>query len=96
MMQALKRCMGPEGGAVWPFEQGRAGFKYALRDFGSLLGLADLAFRLLPLGMKLKVALDAMADTFNNFSDQRVHVEEGRRYLLCHRSLSGVLAAIVL
>ena len=74
--QALEDMYGPRGGRNLAVRAGRAGFKYGLKEFGSLLGLADLAFRLLPLGMKLKVGLNAMADTFNNFTDQRVRVEE--------------------
>jgi predicted hydrocarbon binding protein len=76
IMQALEEMYGPRSGRSLAIRAGRAGFKYALKDFGSLLGLADLAFRLLPLGMKLKVGLNAMADTFNNFTDQRVHIRE--------------------
>jgi predicted hydrocarbon binding protein len=76
IMQALEDMYGPRGGRNLAIRAGRAGFKYGLREFGSLLGLADLAFRLLPLGMKLKLGLNAMADTFNNFTDQQVRIEE--------------------
>jgi len=76
IMQALEDMYGPRSGRRLAYRAGRAGFKYGLKDFGALLGLADLAFRLLPLAMKLKVGLDAIADTFNNFTDQRVRVEE--------------------
>lgn len=76
IMQSLEDMYGPRGGRGLAIRAGRAGFKYALKDFGSLLGIADLAFRLLPLGMKLKVGLNAMADTFNDFTDQRVRIEE--------------------
>jgi predicted hydrocarbon binding protein len=76
IMQALEDMYGPRSGRSLAIRAGRAGFKYGLREFGSLLGLADLAFRLLPLGMKLRVGLNAMADTFNNFTDQRVRLEE--------------------
>lgn len=82
IMQALEDMYGPRGGRSLAIRMGRAGFKYALKDFGSLLGLADLAFRLLPLGMKLKVGLNAMADTFNDFTDQRVRVEEEADHFL--------------
>mgnify|MGYP005835943683 CR=1 FL=1 len=74
--KALEDMYGSRGGRGLAIRAGRAGFKYALKDFGSLLGMADLAFRLLPLGMKLKVGLNAMADTFNKFTDQRVTLEE--------------------
>lgn len=76
IMRALEDMYGPRGGRGLAIRAGRAGFKYALKDFGSLLGMADLAFRLLPLGMKLKVGINAMADTFNNFTDQRVRIDE--------------------
>jgi hypothetical protein len=76
IMQALEDMYGPRSGRSLAIRAGRAGFKYGLRDFGSLLGLSDLAFRLLPLGMKLRVGLNAMTDTFNNFTDQRVRLEE--------------------
>jgi predicted hydrocarbon binding protein len=74
--KALEDMYGPRGGRGLAIRAGRAGFKYGLKDFGPLLGMADLAFRLLPLGMKLKVGLNAMADTFNKFTDQRVTLEE--------------------
>ena len=41
-----------------------------------MLGIADLAFRLLPLGMKLKVGFEVFAETFNKFSDQIVRLSE--------------------
>jgi predicted hydrocarbon binding protein len=74
--QALEDMYGPRGGKGLALRQGRAAFKYALREFGAVLGLADLAFRLLPLGMKMKVGLNAIAETFNKFTDHKVHIEE--------------------
>jgi predicted hydrocarbon binding protein len=82
IMQALEDMYGPRGGRNLAIRAGRAGFKYGLRDFGSLLGLADLAFRLLPMGMKLKIGLTAMADTFNNFTDQRVRIEDSPEHFI--------------
>jgi predicted hydrocarbon binding protein len=55
-----------------------------LKDFGAVLGVADLAFRLLPLGMKLKVGLNAMAETFNKTSDQVVRLEEDADHFYYH------------
>ena len=74
--QALDDMYGPRGGKGLAVRAGRAGLYYALKDFGAVLGVADLAFRLLPLGMKIKVGLNAMAETFNKTSDQIVRVEE--------------------
>jgi predicted hydrocarbon binding protein len=74
--QALHDMYGPRGGKGLAVRAGRRGLYYALKDFGAVLGLTDLAFRLLPLGMKIKMGLNAFADTFNKVSDQIVRLEE--------------------
>ena len=48
------------------------------------MGISDLAFRLLPLGIKIKIGLNAMAETFNKTSDQRVRIEEEQERFLYH------------
>jgi predicted hydrocarbon binding protein len=73
---ALEDMYGPRGARGLGIRAGRASFAQGLTDFGSLVGMADLAFKLLPLGAKLKVGLRAMAETFSKFSDQATHVEE--------------------
>jgi predicted hydrocarbon binding protein len=61
---------------------GRATFADALRGFGALAGVGDLAFKVLPLAAKLKIGLPAMANIFTQFSDQISNVhEEGDKYV---------------
>ena len=80
--QALDAWDGPRGGLGWALRAGRATFAQGLRDFGALVGMADLAFKLLPLNTKVKVGLKAMSETFSKFSDQPSRVvEEADRYL---------------
>jgi hypothetical protein len=55
---------------------GRATFADALRGFGALAGVGDLAFKVLPLAAKLKIGLPAMANIFTQFSDQISNVQE--------------------
>jgi len=82
MMQSLDDMYGPRGGRGLALRAGRACFKYGIREFGPVLGIADLAFRLLPLTMKLKVGADVFAETFNKFTDQTVTLsEEPDRFL---------------
>jgi predicted hydrocarbon binding protein len=82
IQQALDDMYGPRGGKGLALRAGRATFKYGIKEFGAVLGMADLAFRLLPLGMKLKVGFNAFAETFNKFTDQIVRLEEeGDRFL---------------
>ncbi|MBP7692160.1 MAG: 4-vinyl reductase [Anaerolineales bacterium] len=74
LMRALDEMYGPRGGRGLALRAGRAAFKYGIKEFGPVLGIADLAFRLLPLNMKLKVGADVFAEVFNRFSDQTVRV----------------------
>ena len=70
----LDQLYGPRGGQGLALRVGRASFKYGLREFGPILGITDLAFRLLPLPQKLAKGAGLFAETFNKYSDQRVRV----------------------
>jgi len=76
LMHALDEMYGPRGGRGLALRAGRACFKYGLKEFGPVLGIADLAFRLLPLHMKMKVGANVFAETFNKFTDQVVELGE--------------------
>jgi predicted hydrocarbon binding protein len=84
IQQGLEELYGPRGGRGLALRSGQACFKYGLREFGSVLGITDLGFRLLPLPTKLRVGADIFAETFNKFSDQRVRVEEDNDRLYWH------------
>lgn len=77
---ALEEMYGPRGGRGLALRAGRATFADALRGFGALAGVGDLAFKVLPLAAKLKIGLPAMANIFTQFSDQisNVHEEEDK------------------
>jgi predicted hydrocarbon binding protein len=76
IQQALEDMYGPRGARGLALRAGRACFKYGIREFGPVLGISDLAFRLLPLGMKMKVGIEVFAEVFNKFSDQVVRLGE--------------------
>ncbi|HNT22988.1 MAG TPA: 4-vinyl reductase [Anaerolineales bacterium] len=76
MQVALDAIYGPRGGRGLALRAGRACLKHGLREFGPLLGLTDLAFRLLPLEEKLRTGAAIFADIFNQYSDQKVVVKE--------------------
>lgn len=73
---ALEEMYGPRGGRGLALRAGRATFSDALRGFGAMAGAGDLAFKVLPLGAKLKIGLNAMAQIFSQISDQHSTVEE--------------------
>jgi len=73
---ALEEMYGPRGGRGLALRAGRATFSDALKNFGALAGVADLAFVVLPLHAKLRIGIPAMAKIFSQLSDQLSTVEE--------------------
>lgn len=82
IQEALDQVFGFHGSRALALHAGRETWKYALKDFVPILGIADLAVRSLPLSIKLKIGLEIFAQTFNRFTDQRVRLgEDDRGYL---------------
>jgi predicted hydrocarbon binding protein len=73
---ALEEMYGPRGGRGLGRRAGWATFDKVLRNFGALAGVGDLAFKVLPLGTKLKIGIPAMARVFSQISDQDSTVED--------------------
>ena len=73
---ALEEMYGPRGGRGLQLRAGRVGFAKGGRNMGAMVGIGDLAFKVLPLGAKLKAGLPAMAMVFTQFSDQKSSVED--------------------
>ncbi|HRQ22615.1 MAG TPA: 4-vinyl reductase [Anaerolineales bacterium] len=80
----LEQAYGPRGGRGLALRTGRACFKYGLKEYGSMLGLTEMAFRLLPLPTKLRVGAKSFAELFNKHTDQQVRVEETRDRFYWH------------
>lgn len=74
----MDELFGFRGGRALALRTGSETFKYALKDFMPILGIADLAFRPLHLGIKIKIGLEVFAETFNKFTDQVVRLSEDR------------------
>ena len=97
LLESLERAYGPQGGRGTALRVGRACFQYGLREYGTLLGFSELAYKLLPFPTRLRTGAKTFAGFFNNQTDQRVQVEEnngklvwliGRCPLCWHRSAS--------
>jgi predicted hydrocarbon binding protein len=76
ILETLDEMYGIRGGSGLATRAGRETFKYALKEFMPVLGIADLAFRPFPMGMKIKIGLEVFAETFNKFTDQIVRLEQ--------------------
>lgn len=80
--QATATMYGQRGARGMELRAGRFAYNQALREFGPLLGLSDLALKLMPMTMKMKILLNAVAQTFDRFSDQQSRVEDHRGVFL--------------
>lgn len=72
----METLYGPKGGRGLSLRVGRLTFERALSSFGALAGTADAAFRVLPLGLKLRIGLGALARIFSEISDQASSLQE--------------------
>lgn len=82
IQQSIDDMYGERGGRGLSLRAGRESWKYALQSFMPILGITDLAVRMLPLGIKIKIGLDVFAETFNKFSDQQVRLGEDEDHYL--------------
>jgi predicted hydrocarbon binding protein len=84
---ALEEMYGPRGGRGLALRAGRAAFADALRNFGALAGVGDLAFKVLPLSAKMRIGIPAMARIFSQISDQysTAHEREKDYLYVIHR-----------
>ncbi len=79
---ALEDMYGRRGGRGLQLRAGRVGFAKGGRKMGAMVGVGDLAFKVLPMNAKLKIGLPAMAMVFTQFSDQKSTVEDhGDHYI---------------
>lgn len=81
---ALGTMYGHRGARGLELRAGRVAFTLGLKEFGPLLGMADLALKLMPITMKLKIVLNATAQTFDRFSDQASEVKEEKDQFIYH------------
>ncbi|MBN1287894.1 MAG: 4-vinyl reductase [Anaerolineae bacterium] len=88
---AVEELYGRRGGRGLALRAGRTLFSDALKGFGAMAGVGDLAFKVLPLQAKLKVGLPAVAGIFRQFSDQVSYVlDEDDRYIYTYELVDGL------
>lgn len=80
--ETLEKMFGERGGRGLSLRAGRETFKYLLKEFMPVIGIADLAMRALPLSIKLKIGLDIFAESFNRFTQQVVRLREEKTHHL--------------
>ncbi len=64
LQESLEQVYGPQGGRGTALRIGRACFQYGLREYGSMLGITEMAFRLLPLSTKIHSRREIVCRSF--------------------------------
>lgn len=84
LTDVLEQVYGPHGGRGLALRIGRACFNNGVRQYGTQMGLTEMAFRLLPLPAKVSAGAKAFAELFNTFTDQKVRIEDENGKLFWH------------
>ncbi|NJN79596.1 MAG: 4-vinyl reductase [Anaerolineales bacterium] len=84
LQKTLEQAYGPRGGRGLALRTGRACFKYGIKEYGSLMGITEMAFRLLPLQTKVRTGAKSFAELFNKHTDQKVRIEEDEQKIFWH------------
>ncbi len=84
LTQALLDMYGPRGARGVALRVGRVCFKHGIREYGAMMGVAELTFQLLPMSIKMEKGARALADLLNNHTDQIVRLQETPDTLYWH------------
>jgi hypothetical protein len=84
LQNELELVYGLYGGRGIALRTGRACFKYGLEVYGSMSGLIEMVFRLLPLPVGLHVGAMVFANLFNKHTDQIVRAEKVGNKIFWH------------
>jgi predicted hydrocarbon binding protein len=74
LFTAIDEMYGPRGGRMIALRAGRTSFKYGIEDFGGLVSVADLALRIAPVNLRMRLGLEVLAEIFNRYTDQVVEL----------------------
>jgi hypothetical protein len=74
LLGSIDEMYGPRGGRMLHLRAGRACFSFGVKDLGGLLGLADVAFRVVPLEVRMRVGIEVLAEIMNRYSDQQIRL----------------------
>ena len=74
--ESIMQMYGPHGARGLCLRAGRATLRSAVTDGGLMADLPDPAFSLLPVGAKVKVGLNTLAEVLSKLSNQEARLEE--------------------
>ncbi len=76
LFEALESIYGVQGSHRLARRAGQESFKYWVEGLSGVLGIADVLFSVLPIGWRVRIGLETLAEIFNRYSGQRVVLGE--------------------
>lgn len=77
IFEAIEGMYGVRGGRRLIRQAGRESFQYWVEGFSGVVGFADVALRLLPMSLRVRIGLEILTEIFNRYSEQQVTLGEG-------------------
>lgn len=74
--ESIVEVYGLQGAKGLCLRAGRSALRHAVRDGGLMADVPDPAFQLLPIGAKVKVGLNTLAEVLSKLTDQEARLEE--------------------
>lgn len=87
MVFVLEDLYGPRSAHGVLLRAGRASFRYLMRDFGDVIGIGSIDYRLQPARQRLRGGLEALAGVFREQACQLVEIGEDSQHWIWRSEL---------
>ena len=68
LFEALEAIYGVRSGINLARQAGHESFKYWIKGFGSIIGLADFILRVFPLTLRVRIGIEVLAEILNRYT----------------------------
>ena len=83
LFEALEAIYGVTGGLRLARQAGHESFKYWIKGFGSVIGLADFVLRIIPLTLRARIGIEVLAEILNRYTGLHASLgESNERFFL--------------
>jgi predicted hydrocarbon binding protein len=76
LFEALEAIYGIRNGKRLAKQAGHESFKYWIKGFGGVIGLADFVLRIFPRTLRARMGIEVLAETLNRYTGLHASLEE--------------------
>jgi predicted hydrocarbon binding protein len=78
LFEAIEAIYGVRSGIRLAKQAGHESFKYWIKGFGSIIGLADFLLRVFPLSLRTRMGIEVLAELLNRHTDLHAGLVESK------------------